>query len=104
MLGLCKEIQGCVFGYTQSDEITLILIDYQNINTEAWFDYNVQKLCGITASMATMLFNNHFTNLVEDVYEEGEISQKQYHIYRGQIWLCLISEHLIYRKLRFVIC
>lgn len=104
MLGLCKEIQGCVFGYTQSDEITLILIDYQNINTEAWFDYNVQKLCGITASMATMLFNNHFTNLIEDVYEEGEISQKQYHIYRRQIWLCLISEHLIYRKLRFVIC
>ena len=28
---LCRNIQGCVFGYTQSDEITLVLIDYKNI-------------------------------------------------------------------------
>jgi hypothetical protein len=28
-LELCKNIHGCVFGYTQSDEITLILVDYQ---------------------------------------------------------------------------
>ena len=29
MLALCEQIQGCVLGYTQSDEITLVLIDYQ---------------------------------------------------------------------------
>ena len=38
---LCENIQGCVLGYTQSDEITLILIDYQNLNSCAWFDYEV---------------------------------------------------------------
>ena len=27
MLYLCKNIQGCVLGYHQSDEITLILVD-----------------------------------------------------------------------------
>ena len=26
---LCENIQGCVLGYTQSDEISLVLIDYQ---------------------------------------------------------------------------
>lgn len=57
---LCKNIQGCVFGYTQSDEITLILIDYQKLNSSAWFDYEVQKLCSISASMATMAFNREF--------------------------------------------
>ena len=31
---LCRNIQGCVFGYTQSDEITLILLDYQTLETE----------------------------------------------------------------------
>ena len=31
---LCENIQGCVFGYCQSDEITLILIDYQHIHTD----------------------------------------------------------------------
>ena len=57
---LCENIQGCVFGYTQSDEITLILIDYQKLNSAAWFDYEVQKICSISASMATMAFNKFF--------------------------------------------
>lgn len=57
---LCKNIQGCVFGYQQSDEITLILTDYETLTTDAWFGYEVQKLCSISASMATMKFNQAF--------------------------------------------
>ena len=62
---LCRSIQGCVFGYTQSDEITLILIDYQTFETEAFFNYEVQKLCSISASMATMAFNKFFEEEVD---------------------------------------
>lgn len=54
---LCENIQGCVLGYTQSDEITLVLIDYQNLTSEAWFDYEVQKVCSVSASLATLAFN-----------------------------------------------
>lgn len=61
---LCENIQGCVFGFTQSDEITLVLIDYQKITSSAWFDYEVQKICSITASMATIAFNKFFTKNV----------------------------------------
>lgn len=57
---LCENIQGCVLGYTQSDEITLILIDYKKLNSSAWFNYEVQKMCSIAASMATMAFNRFF--------------------------------------------
>ncbi len=63
---LCKNIQGCVFGYTQSDEITLILVDYKNLTSTAWFDYDVQKVCSIAASMATMAFNNIFSKYVKE--------------------------------------
>lgn len=63
---LCANIQGCVFGYAQSDEITLILIDYQNINTSAWFDYEVQKICSISASMATLAFSKAFSREVSE--------------------------------------
>ena len=59
---LCENIQGCVLGYTQSDEITLVLIDYQKLNSAAWFDYKVQKMCSIAASMATLEFNRSFTD------------------------------------------
>lgn len=68
---LCENIQGCVFGYTQSDEITLILIDYQTFETQAWFDYEVQKMCSIAASMATMKFNQIFNGLVNDFFTNG---------------------------------
>lgn len=40
---LCENIQGCVLGYTQSDEISLILVDYKKLNSSAFFDYEVQK-------------------------------------------------------------
>lgn len=62
---LCENIQGCVFGYSQSDEITLILVDYQKFTSSAWFDYEVQKICSISASMATMAFNRFFAQEVD---------------------------------------
>ena len=72
---LCQNIQNCVFGYQQSDEITLILTDYETLTTDAWFGYEVQKLCSIAASMATMKFNQAFSNLaytwINDYYYEA---------------------------------
>lgn len=67
---LCENIQGCVLGYTQSDEITLILVDYKKLNSSAWFDYEVQKVCSISASMATMAFNKAFNKRATEFLTE----------------------------------
>lgn len=69
-LELCKSIQGCVFGYTQSDEITLILVDYNAIDVSAWYDYEVQKMCSVAASMATLAFNRIFHNKIRNFVNE----------------------------------
>lgn len=74
MLELCKNIQGCIFGYTQSDEITLVLKDYNKLTSDAWFDYNVQKICSISASMATLYFNNFFCQNVADYFSTEDIT------------------------------
>lgn len=71
---LCENIQGCVLGYTQSDEITLILVDYKKLNSSAWFDYEVQKMCSIAASMATMAFNRYFAEEVDEYCKEKYIN------------------------------
>jgi tRNA(His) 5'-end guanylyltransferase len=63
---LCENIQGCKLGYTQSDEITLLLTDYDTLSTDAWFDYNVQKICSVSASMAMMAFNSFFRKFCEE--------------------------------------
>ena len=62
---LCENIQGCVLGYTQSDEITLVLVDYKNIDTSAWFDNNMQKMVSISASMSTFAFNTNYREYTE---------------------------------------
>lgn len=69
---LCENIQGCVLGYTQSDEITLILVDYKKLTSSAFFDYEVQKICSITASMATMAFNKFFEKNIQEFSESNE--------------------------------
>lgn len=72
MKRLCENIQGCVLGYTQSDEITLVLCDYQTLTTDAWFDYNVEKMTSVAASMATLYFNQIFSEQVEKEIFSGE--------------------------------
>lgn len=59
-IALCQEIQGCKFAYTQSDEISLWLTDYDDIGTEAWFGGNLQKMCSISAALASVTFSANY--------------------------------------------
>ncbi len=73
---LCENIQGCQLAYTQSDEISLLLIDYQRFETSAWFDYEIQKMCSISASMATMVFNKIFRDMVGKLHIKGSLEEE----------------------------
>lgn len=63
---LCQNIQGCVFGYTQSDEISLVLVDYKKLNSSAWYDNEVQKMCSVAASLCILKFNEVFREEVHN--------------------------------------
>jgi tRNA(His) 5'-end guanylyltransferase len=54
---LCTEIQGAVLGYVQSDEISILIADFNDFSTQMWFDGNLQKMASIAASLATAKFN-----------------------------------------------
>lgn len=54
---LCEEIQGARLAFIQSDEISILLTDFEKITTSAWFDGNVQKMASVAASLATGFFN-----------------------------------------------
>lgn len=78
---LCENIQGCVFGYTQSDEISLVLVDYKKLNSSAWFDYELQKMCSVAASMATIAFNKfyilNFTDCIANAQGKYETKKEE---------------------------
>ncbi len=56
MGALAEQIEGAVFGYTQSDEIS-ILVKPGGRDTQPWFDGQVQKIVSVSASIATGTFN-----------------------------------------------
>jgi tRNA(His) 5'-end guanylyltransferase len=58
--GLLEEIQGSKLAYIQSDEISILATDYENIDTQTWFEKNLQKIVSISASIATICFNKCF--------------------------------------------
>jgi tRNA(His) guanylyltransferase len=74
-MGLCEQIPGAQFAYVQSDEISVLAVDFLNINTEPWFEGNVQKWASISASIATMTFN-YALGQMKLVVKEEPISKK----------------------------
>ena len=56
-LALCEQIPGAQFAYVQSDEISVLAVDFAAVDTQSWFDGNVQKWASIGAGVATMTFN-----------------------------------------------
>lgn len=114
---LCENIQGCVLGYTQSDEISLVLTDYAELTTDAWFGNNLQKMCSVSASMTTLAFNKFFSGRVQEFMSDccddldGYIFRKREMTMIMQLRCisinlmlqCLILVFLLFQKKRFVI-
>ena len=66
---LCKEIGGAKLAYTQSDEISILVTNNDTIDTQPWFDNNLQKLVSLSASIATRAFDNAFQGAVSQYNE-----------------------------------
>ena len=68
---LCKNIQGAKLAFVQSDEISILLTDFDNISTCAYFDGNIQKIASVSASLATAKFNQlRILKAVDSDYED----------------------------------
>ena len=73
---VCKNVQGCKFAYTQSDEITFVLTDFENEETSAYFDYRLCKMLSIIPSLATAKFNQLVTlNLLDTPCSTEDMKQ-----------------------------
>ena len=65
---LCEEVSGCKLAYVQSDEISLLVTNDDALETQPWFDNNLQKLVSLCASIATLEFNKVFSSCDWDWY------------------------------------
>lgn len=82
---LCQSIQGAKLGYVQSDEISILLTDYDEITTDAWFDGNLQKMASIAASLATAKFNQLRMERASSVYLVDDKGEPHRTLHLGEI-------------------
>ena len=76
-------ISGAIAGYVQSDEITILITDKMSKNQEGWFNYRVDKMCSIAASMASAFFNKEFSNYLDNTYYAN---QYPYPVFDCRVW------------------
>ena len=80
-MALCAEISSARFAYGQSDEISILLVDYGSLNTEQWFGGKVQKIVSVAASVATATFNKLISDMVASQPGDDRLTDK------GKLWL-----------------
>lgn len=54
---VAEEMQGFKLAYIQSDEASFLITDFDNVDTQGWFDYVHSKIVSISASLMTYWFN-----------------------------------------------
>lgn len=87
---LCKEIQGAKCAYVQSDEISILLSDFDRIESESWFDYNLQKVVSVSAAMASVKFTDVFGRMAFFDSRAFNIPREDvcnYFVWRQQDWI-----------------
>ena len=57
---LCQNIMGAKLAYVQSDEISILMVDYDTEQTQAYFDNQVQKIVSVSAAMCAVQFYSTF--------------------------------------------
>jgi tRNA(His) guanylyltransferase len=55
-INLCQNIQGAKLAYVQSDEISILVNNFTSLDSQSWFDNNLQKMVSISAAIASTTF------------------------------------------------
>jgi tRNA(His) 5'-end guanylyltransferase len=76
---LVEEVDGARIGYTQSDEISLVIYS-ETYERQVFFDAKVQKLTSVLASMLTGVFND----MMKDLRESGDVPGRA--VFDCRVW------------------
>jgi tRNA(His) 5'-end guanylyltransferase len=91
-LALCQDMSGVVFAYTQSDEVSVLMTDFDTHDRQPWFGGVVQKIASVSASIATASFN----------YGWQRSKSPQVPMFDGRVWSipeqCEVANYFLWRQ------
>jgi tRNA(His) 5'-end guanylyltransferase len=107
------EAQGCKIAYVQSDEASFVLTDYDDLQTQAWFDYNKSKIESVSAALMSVAFGRalRLMNVKElavfdaRAFNVPENEVANYLVWRAKDWhrnsvQMLAQSHFTHRELQ----
>lgn len=89
---VAADMQGFKMGFVQSDEASFILTDYDDLTSDAWFDYKVQKVASISASLMTAYFNIYAREFFPDQERPAMFDARCFNLPESEI-----SNYLLFR-------
>jgi tRNA(His) 5'-end guanylyltransferase len=75
---LCREVSSVALAYVQSDEISILMLPYADLNTQPYFDGNIQKIVSVTASMASTAFMMKSLEIKNAIDKHGKVHETAY--------------------------
>uniref|UniRef100_A0A6M3JVN6 Putative tRNA-His guanylyltransferase n=1 Tax=viral metagenome TaxID=1070528 RepID=A0A6M3JVN6_9ZZZZ len=84
-LELCQQIQGAKCAYIQSDEISILLTDFEKLTTDAWFDYNLQKMVSVSAGIASVVFTMAWENSVWEIADYAIFDSRAFNVPKEEV-------------------
>ena len=81
------QMQGFKLGYIQSDEVSFLLTDFDEINTEPWFGNGLSKIVSVSASTMSVYFNDFFfhTSEIDRTHSYGIFDGRAFNIPKEEI-------------------
>jgi len=98
-LYVCENIQNAQLAYVQSDEISILMTDYQGIDTQAWFGGNIQKITSISAALASTYFSSRLHEIKDD--HTGQFDVSQYGLFDSRVFVIPkeeVTNYFIWRQ------
>ena len=83
---LCENIQGAKFAYTQSDEISILITDFDTPMTDSFFGFRLCKMQSLIAAMATAKFNQMYAKLANDYPDKFNMKEYPTCTFDCKVW------------------
>ncbi len=83
---VADDMQGFKAAYVQSDEVTFLLTDYDNLETQGWFDYKLSKVVSISAALMTAHFNHQYKPEKPQVFDGRAFTLPKGEVINAFLW------------------
>ena len=83
---LCENIQGAKLAYTQSDEISILITDFDTPMTDSFFGFRLCKMQSLIAAMATAKFNQMYAKLANDYPDKFNMKEYPTCTFDCKVW------------------